>query len=622
MRIPHPRINLIRTLALFVFSSICTEAQAHPVQDDRARHAEQRQKDTDLAKPPEDFRLSGNDGRSYTLDSFKAAEQVTFISVSDSSDVCENASQFAVKFAESTSNAKHRIVLVHSGLLPDRKKWFERLAKKRVLLLWDPLQILSQRMGFETPGDHFVVNPNGPQIVSKGKWADLNKRVTADKKPVDQISQCLEPADRGINITGVLTSQDFQQKFAQPFMRACVRCHIFSRELDYFGSLQQVAGWRAMSLKTLEVGRMPGGYEPNPHGSNALGFDTDDVRWVARYFQNRQVSEEWNGTFAEDYRKTYQAEIDSQLTAVTNDLGQPDLVLQTSEPLKVRASGDMMYRYMMLSEPFETDRFVRAVVLKNNMTVIHHAHLIVVPRKITKREARELEQGNASAAAAFQKIYGAGSYRSIKMTANGKSIRGIRLDQPIAATFNRPFRFSLQKAGEGVRVPKGHALAVVFHMESVGKETIEQPEFRIYFAKAAEATREISQFTLTPINLTIPSGKEVRVRSEVEITEPITLERALVHMHYRGVSARILVQRKGQAAEEVVAVLAYHLFKLQNFYRFTNLKLEPGSKLITELFFDNTARNFANPDPEKTVNLGRASLDAEMHFPRLFYSKN
>ncbi len=619
MRILHLRKILFGILASIAFNAISDESQSHPAIGDRARRAEQRQKDLDLAKPPEDFRLAGNDGRSYTLESFSAFKDVTFISVSDSSDICQKESEFVVQLAERHSNSRHRFVLVDSGLSPNRKKWSESLSHGNLLLLWDPLQMLSQRMGFQSPGDHFRISPNSPQNVFRGTWADLKKQFTPDTKR--QSSQCREPADRGIGISENPTSTDFQEKFAQPFMRACVRCHLFSREIDYFGTLQKVTGWRTMSLKTIDVGRMPGSYEPNPHGENELGYDLSDVRWVARYFQDHQTSEKWTSKFTDEYRKTYLAEIDSRVTAAAKSLGEPDLVLQTPELLKVRASGDMMYRYQMLSEPFETDRVIRAIVLESDMTVIHHAHVIVVPRKISSEEARELERGDASAAAAFQKIYGPHSYRSIKMTANGKSISGIRLEQPIAATFSRPLRYSLQKAGEGVRVPKGHSLAVVLHLESVGKETLEQPKFQVFFAKPSDAIREIAQFTVTPLNLTIPSGKEVLVRSEVEITEPIKLEKALIHMHYRGVSARIFVRRKGEVTEELVAELSYHLFKLQNFYRFKNLKLDVGSTLVTELVFDNTARNMANPYPERPVKMGRASLDAEMHFPRLFYSK-
>ena len=614
---------LLGILAVSLLEAFPASAEAHPVTDDRARLAELRQKEAELAKPPDEFRLSGIDGRSYSLESFRGAKQVTFISVSYALPSCERDSRALVELAKLKSTDDEPLVLVHSGLTPDRTKWVDGWKElgSKVLVLWDPLQILSMRRDFRSPGDHVVVDPAKLQVTSSGKIADLKKRFHSAFALPAEPSDCIERADRGVSIAENPTAIEFQKEFARPFMRTCVRCHVFSRELDYFGTLQEVRGWQAMSLKTIEVGRMPGGFEPNPHGENALGYSLDDVRRVARYFQNPEVTKSWTEKFSDEYLKTYRAELDQQVGAVTKSLGKPDMILQTPEPLKVRSSADLMYRYFNLSEPFTEDRVVRAVTIESDMTVLHHAHVIVVPRKITATEARQLERGASSAAIAFQKLYGPGSYNPIRMTANGKTLPGVRLEQPIAATFSRPFRFSIQDVGEGVKIPKGSSLAVVLHVESVGKEAIEQPKFNVYFAKPNELLREISQFTMTPLELTIPPRKVVQVRSEVEIAEPTKIEKALIHMHYRGASARIFVKRTRESKEELVADLPYHLFKLQKFYRFKDLQLEPGSSLITELVFDNTSRNLANPYPEKSVRIGKASLDDEMHFPRIFYSR-
>lgn len=594
---------------------------AHPVSDDRAREADRLHTQRELSKPPEEFRLSGVDGRSYSLESFQNSDSVTFVSISDFNEACEAESIGLVNELKKRVSKKQRIVLIHSGLNPDRNKWTRiwKSHKGDLLILWDNLQIVSMRMMLQSPGDHFVVDPKKRKVLSSGKRADLFKGELAQTGAT--ATSCKELPDRGVALNENLELPEFTKSFAQPFMRACVRCHIFSRELDYFGTLEQVRGWQAMSLKTLEVGRMPGGFDPNPHGFNALGYSSEDVRLVTRFFQKPQLAASWIPKFSEEYKKIYARELNSQISAVTKELGQPDLVLKTPEPIVVRASGDLLYRYMMLSQPFEEERVIRAVVLESDMTVIHHAHVIVVPRAISGKESKDLEQGDASAAAAFLKIYGESAYKPVKMSANGRSIRGVRLEQPIAATFSRPFRYAVQNPGEGVRVPKGHSLAVILHIESVGKETTEHPTFKVYFAKPSLPVKSLLQFTVTPLELTIPAGKEVTVRSEVVVAEPIQLEKVLIHMHYRGAAARIFVQNSDSESEELVADLPYHLFKLQNFFNFTNLKLLPGAKLITELTFDNSQRNIANPYPDRSVKIGKASLDDEMHFPRIFYSR-
>ncbi len=597
--------------------SLSTKTSAHPVQDERTLQAEKRQKELDLGKSPNEFRLAGIDGQSYTIDSWSSSNRVTFVSISDTSETCDRESESIFDLISQKKKSDELFVLIHSGLQANRTRWADRWNSKRKsqkenvpLILWDPLQIVSMRFDLKSPGEFFSVEPKSVKILARGRLDGIST------------SACKETPDRGVSFPEKLSEAEFRDHFALPFMRACVRCHIFSRAIDYFGSLKSVHGWQAMSLKTLELARMPGGYEPNSHGENEIGYTVEDVRRVFRYLQNAKPQDSKIEQFSKVYRDTYKAEFDGQLTAVTKDLGQPDLILQAPKSVKVRASGDLIYRYMNLSEPFKEEKMIRAIILESEMTVIHHAHLIVVPKQLTEKEIKALETGNASAAAAFLKIYGPKSYKTIKMTSNGAPLKGVRMDQPIAATFSRPFRFSLQGDDEGVRIPKGSSLAVIFHFESIGHETVERPKFQVFFSKPEQKRREMRQFTTTPLDLTIPAHEKVLVRSEVDIEKPIRLEKILVHMHYRGVSARVLTRSPGKKEETLIADLPYHLFKLQNFYRFKNVDLKPGAQLITELVYDNTERNIANPYPDRPVKIGRASLDDEMHFPRIFYSSN
>lgn len=606
-------LGLLTTACLMLLLAMHSPVAAHPVQDERTLRAEKRQRDLDFAKSANEFRLSGIDGRSHTLESINPSGRVTFLSISDTSPSCRQASTTVFSFAEKHSNSKNRFVLVHSGLNADRPLWMNTLASRQKnnppLILWDPLQMFSIHFGFEQPGDYVTIDVKTKRVLQRAR--------------LQAVASCHETPDRGFHLPENLSEVDFKEKFADPFMRACVRCHIFSRTIDYFDSLKSVHGWQAMSTRTMQLARMPAGYEPNPHGVNDIGYSLEDVRWVYRYLLNAKKSDPRIVRFSEAYQTAYRNEHETQFTKITKELGAPDLTLRAPGATKIRASGDLLYRYMNLSEPFKEDRIIRAIILEphdSDMTVIHHAHVIVVPKKLSDTEIKDLETANASAASAFLKIYGSKSHLAVAMTANGAPLSGVLMDQPIAATFSRPFRFSLQNAGEGVKVPRGSSLAVVLHFESSGRETIEQPKFQIFFAKPKDHRREIRQFTVTPLDLVIPARKNVTVRSTIDIDTPIRLEKLLIHMHYRGTSARVFVRDPEAKTETLVADLPYHLFKLQNFYRFHNLTLKPRSQLITELVFDNTDENIANPDPDQPVKIGRASLDDEMHFPRFFYS--
>ena len=588
-------------------------AHGHPVQDDRSIDAERRQKEIELNRSDLDFRLSGLDGRSYSLSSFINFKEVTFVSVSEKCDSTE-----IIDWVERQPISKSRkFVLIDSGLAVDRPKYVDqwKAEKRKSLLLWDSLQILSLRLGFTTPGDFFSVSPKDGKLLSTGNASKL-----LGLKAEHKIADCSEPPHRGLSPN--FSSAEFSEQFAKPFINACVRCHSYSEQLDYFKTLKDVHGWQAMSRKTMEIGRMPSGYEPNPHGESILNYSLKDLQLVYRYLRERRTSDKNQEKI---YENIYRDEIENQIATAKRNLGKPDLVLNMKKPISVRATGDLIYKYVMLSEKFNEEKIVKAVVMDSPMTVVHHAHVIVMPNSFDEKQAVALETGDASAAMVFKRIYGDSISRKIRMTANGKSIDGIRLDQPIAATFSRPNRYSILNGNEGVRIPKGSYLAVILHIESTGKEEVEQSKFSFYFAPNDQPRKLIDQFTLVPSALTIPSEKVVVVRSEAVIHEHIQLERALVHMHYRGSAARIFVQQstadgKYLSSPVLVADLPYHLFKMQTFYRFKDLTLLPGSKIITELVFDNTSANVANPYPDRAVKIGKASLDDEMHFPRIYYS--
>lgn len=602
----------VYTLALISTVLTFDIALGHPVSDDRAIEAEKRQKEMELGRSELDFRLPAIDGRSYSISSFKKFKSVTFVSISEK---CESTS--VIDWIEKQGDKKDSTyVLVESGLDVDREAYSRRwlLEKRKTLLLWDSLQILSIRMKLASPGDFFSIEPKDGRLIGTGTASELFNGKKSD---------CREEPHRGL--TSEYTAKNFEERFVRPFMNACVRCHSYSPSLDYFKNLKEVVGWQAMSRKTIEVGRMPSSFEPNPHGESVLGYTLRDRQLVYRFFLESRDFNQLPETLSDIYVAAYKKELDDQELNAKRNLGKPDLELRLKSPIHVKPTGDLLYKYVMLSDAFPEEKVVRAVVMESPMTAVHHAHMIVLPRPFSDSQARVLENGDASAALVFKRIYGESIAQKVQMTSNGRRIDGIRLDQPIAATFSRPIRFSISESGEGVRVPKGSYLAVILHLESTGKEEVVDSRFSVYFHKNKPSVKLIEQFTLVPTALTIAPEKTVVIRSEAPIKEPMRLERALIHMHYRGASARIYVQNPNgddaKAEPILVADLPYFVFKLQTFYRFKNIILKPGAKVITELVYDNTSGNTANPYPDKPVKIGKASLDDEMHFPRIYFSR-
>ena len=93
---------------------------------------------------------------------------------------------------------------------------------------------------------------------------------------------------------------------------------------------------------------------------------------------------------------------------------------------------------------------------------------------------------------------------------------------------------------------------------------------------------------------------------------------AFPHAHYRGRSADVYI-RYPDGREKLVLALPKYDFNWQREYTFAEpLKVPAGSRIITHYTYDNSKRNAANPDPNRTVPWGDQSFD-EMLYTALRY---
>ena len=96
------------------------------------------------------------------------------------------------------------------------------------------------------------------------------------------------------------------------------------------------------------------------------------------------------------------------------------------------------------------------------------------------------------------------------------------------------------------------------------------------------------------------------------------LHTAVVHAHYRGTYSKLELQTPDGKRETVLNVPFYD-FNWQRMYEFEEpLDIPAGSKLIATYVYDNSARNPANPDPDKEITWGDQSFE-EMFYTSLRY---
>lgn len=264
-------------------------------------------------------------------------------------------------------------------------------------------------------------------------------------------------------------------------------------------------------------------------------------------------------------------------------MGNPDHVV--SIPLQsVPAQGSVDYKYFFSESPFDEDVWLKAAAVKpGDRSVVHHCLVF----KGTLTDLIALRGGLGGFFAGY-----------------------------VPGMEQVPF-----PEGTGKRLRKGDLIVFQMHYTTNGKAATDQTQLGLYLAEETPS-REIITSAAYDVNLRIPpNSRDVHVRATQRFDTASTIYEFSPHMHYRGAAAKFTLRYPDGSQEVVLSVPAY-FFDWQALYRLDTPKQVPaGSVLICEGWFDNTAQNRFNPNPNDTVRFGEQSWE-EMFIGYFNYAEN
>jgi hypothetical protein len=105
-----------------------------------------------------------------------------------------------------------------------------------------------------------------------------------------------------------------------------------------------------------------------------------------------------------------------------------------------------------------------------------------------------------------------------------------------------------------------------------------------------------------------------KVEATKKFSRDVTLLSLFPHMHMRGKSFRYeLISPEGDEKREILLDVPQYDFNWQNSFIFSEPRLIPaGSVLHCTAYFDNSADNLSNPDPNKSVRWGQQTWEEMM----------
>ena len=161
-------------------------------------------------------------------------------------------------------------------------------------------------------------------------------------------------------------------------------------------------------------------------------------------------------------------------------------------------------------------------------------------------------------------------------------------------------------------------MALNLHYTTSGRAEVDESEIGVWFYPEGYVPEE----RITGICACIFPGEWTNIppndpsfiqTKTVEYKNKTELQSFLPHMHFRGKSMKAYAEYP-DGTEEMLINVANFSYDWQLAYEFSPAKILPaGTKVRVEGEFDNSTRNPANPDPERSVPWGQMSWD-EMFF--------
>lgn len=253
-------------------------------------------------------------------------------------------------------------------------------------------------------------------------------------------------------------------------------------------------------------------------------------------------------------------------------LGQPDRILSI-EPQQIPANGTVDYRYLIIPNPYTTDVWLRAAVLRpGNRRAVHH---VLVFSATSLTDILEVQAGLGGYFAAY--------------------VPG--LDQVEYPT------------GTGKLLKKGAFLVFQMHYTATGQPETDSTSIGLY-TLPTPPERELKTGAAYTLQFTIPPGsQEQPAVAEFTMQRDGTLYELSPHMHYRGKWFRFEALYPDGSRETLLNVPFYR-FDWQSLYRLEEPRhLPAGTKIVATGAWDNSIKNPYNPDPSATVYFGEQSWE-------------
>ena len=545
----------------------------------------------------ENFVLLDQDGTAHDLYYQSDASAIVIMIQGNGCPIVRNAWSDYKAVRDAFAGQNVRFMMLNANPQDDRTDLQAERAKfgYDVPILKDEAQLIAASLGVTRTAEVLVIDPSTWEISYRGPVNDrlgygkqkpkasehyltdaLNNVIagTPVPTPARAAKGCVVNL-RDANDTAAHTKISYSETIAPILMENCVTCHqdggIGPWAMNEYAMIE---GFAPTIKDVIRTKRMPP-WSADPeigdfHSARQLSIEEQQtlVRWIDA------------GAPRGDGPDPLEAR---QSDATEWPLGEPDLIVEAPS-FDIPASGILDYKFPTAPNPIEEDKWVKAItVVPGDKTVVHHALI--------------------------------GSSETI--TSPGDGDDGDVFDNYLVG-FVPGSESYVYPEGTGVLVKGGGEYRFQMHYTTSGVATSDKTKIGLYFhdEKPAHVLRQ--QVALN-VQIDIPERAEAHTEhAYFEFDHKAEIYLLFPHAHYRGKSSKFILQYPDGEKETILSVPVYDFNWQHNYALEEPITVEAGTRLIHETVYDNSEKNFANPDPNRRVPWGLQSAD-EMLYGSFFF---
>lgn len=485
------------------------------------------------------------------------------------------AAQLASLQAQFSSARFYMLNSNHSDDRTQTAQWAAQHAVTPLRILDDDAQLIAESLQLQSSGDVVVIQPPAWQTLYRGDLAGaqsaLQRLVNAEpaapaSATLSAVPGCkLDQSSRPAQEASISYSQDI----APLLQDKCVVCHTEGGLGPWaMSSYNMVRGFAPMIREVVRTRRMPPWHADRHVGQwqNNISLTPQQTRMLVHWIEAGAPRGAGTDPLA-----------NAQPNLPEWPLGEPDLILHIP-PHTVPATGVVDYQFPTVANPLSNGVWIRAAtVVPGDREVVHH-----ILAGTQDDDTTELRRNS-----------------------------GVFDNYLIGyAPGNESHQFP---TGTGVYIPPGGEFLFQMHYTPVGRETIDRSRIGLYFHKEVPANFFRQGVVVDP-TITIPPGNSRHAETAYyQFADDALLHNLVPHAHYRGVASRFELWYPDGRKELILNVPNYD-FNWQRTYEFVVPKpVAAGTRLVHTTWYDNSADNPANPDPQREVPWGLQSWDEMLY---------